>query len=229
MAAAFAAGLAVAFAAGLAAAFAAGLAAAFAAGLAAAFAAGLTAAFAAGFAAAFATGLAFATAGFSVVSGDALVAVASVRAAAADVAAAPVSAAPLDADVVPFAEPEFVSRQPSHKIIATIIATIRPIKMTPSTLYANAKSATAAARRPKIAEIAIIPFRFGAISVIVFILPEGAQHSPRFTHLFRCFSTMVTAIAQSSDVTINKIVRTIEACCDPNTPFCGSLCRNCPI
>ena len=192
----------------MAAAFAAaGLAAAFAAaGLAAAgLAAGLAAAFAA-------AGLAAA--------GETAVAVASVRAAALDVAAAMVAS---------LAVPELASCQLIHKIIATITATINPIKMAPNTLYANANSATTAANRPKMAEIAMIPFRFGAISVIVFILPEGARYCPRFTRLFHNFSTMVTAIAQSSDVTISRIAIIIEAFCDPNTLLCGSLCRNCPI
>ena len=189
------------------------------AGLAAAFAAGLAAAFAAGLAAA-GLAAAFVAAGFAA-TGEAAVAIASLRAAAVEVVAAPV--------VASLAFPEFVSCHPIHKIIATITATIRPIKMAPGTLYANAKSATAAANRPKRAEIAMIPFRFGAISVIVFILPEGARYCPRFTRLFHNFSTMVTAIAQSSDVTISRIAIIIEAFCDPNTLFCGSLCRNCPI
>ncbi|MFT6296814.1 MAG: hypothetical protein ACJAWC_000151 [Yoonia sp.] len=57
----------------------------------------------------------------------------------------------------------------------------------------------------------MIPFRFGAISVIVFILPEGARYYPRFAHLFHNFSTTVTAMAQSSDVTISAMALTIEA------------------
>ena len=81
------------------------------------------------------------------------------------------------------------SVHPSHRIIATINATSRPIKIAPRMLQVKAQPATTAARMPKSAEIKAIRGMFRDVSVIVFSLPQGAPYTPaaypRVSRLFR--------------------------------------------
>jgi hypothetical protein len=60
------------------------------------------------------------------------------------------------------------SRQPNQRIIATIIAKIRPINAAPNQLYAKATRATAPASTPNRADIAKTPSRLSVLSFIVF-------------------------------------------------------------